>query len=71
MKNTFFKLLAGFVIGATAVGGYAIAIPSNVPVVKARSSNAARRRNGNYFDRRASKLAFWRKWKNTFRCIAS
>ena len=39
MKNTFFKVLAGFVIGATAVGGYAIAIPSNVPVVKACIDN--------------------------------
>ena len=39
MKTTFFKVLAGFVIGATAVGGYAIAIPNNVPVVKACIDN--------------------------------
>ena len=39
MKNTFFKVLTGFVIGATAVGGYAIAIPNNVPVVKACIDN--------------------------------
>jgi putative serine protease PepD len=35
MKSTLFKVLTGFIIGATAVGGYAIAVPSNVPVVKA------------------------------------
>ena len=39
MRNTFFKVLTGFVIGATAVGGYAIAIPNNVPVVKACIDN--------------------------------
>ena len=39
MKTTFFKVLTGFVIGATAVGGYAIAIPNNVPVVKACIDN--------------------------------
>jgi len=39
MKNTFFKLLTGFVIGATVVGGYAIATPNSVPVVKACVDN--------------------------------
>jgi putative serine protease PepD len=39
MRSTLFKVLAGFVIGATAVGGYAIAVPSNVPVVKACVDN--------------------------------
>jgi putative serine protease PepD len=39
MKNTFFKVLTGFVIGATVVGGYAIATPNNVPVVKACVDN--------------------------------
>ena len=39
MKSTLFKVLVGFVIGATVVGGYAIAGPSNVPVVKACVDN--------------------------------
>ena len=39
MKSTLFKVLTGFIIGATAVGGYAIAVPSNVPVVKACVDN--------------------------------
>ena len=39
MKSTSFKLLIGFIIGAVTVGGYAIAIPNNVPVVKACIDN--------------------------------
>ena len=39
MKSTAVKLLVGFVIGAVTVGGYAIAIPNNVPVVKACIDN--------------------------------
>jgi len=39
MKSTLLKVLTGFIIGATAVGGYAIAVPSNVPVVKACVDN--------------------------------
>ena len=39
MKSTVLKVLTGFIIGASAVGGYAIAIPSNVPVVKACVDN--------------------------------
>ena len=39
MRSTLLKVLVGFIIGATAVGGYAIAVPSNVPVVKACVDN--------------------------------
>ena len=39
MRSTLLKVLTGFIIGATAVGGYAIAVPSNVPVVKACVDN--------------------------------
>jgi len=39
MKSTLLKVLTGFIIGATAVGGYAIAVPSSVPVVKACVDN--------------------------------
>ena len=39
MKSTIFKLLTGFVIGATAVGGYAVATTTSVPVVKACVDN--------------------------------
>ena len=39
MKSTILKLLTGFVIGATAVGGYAVATTTSVPVVKACVDN--------------------------------
>lgn len=39
MKSTVLKLLAGFVIGATAVGGFAVATTTSVPVVKACVDN--------------------------------
>ena len=39
MKSTILKLLAGFVIGATAVGGFAVATTTSVPVVKACVDN--------------------------------
>lgn len=39
MKNTILKLFAGFVIGATAVGGFAVANTTSVPVVKACVDN--------------------------------
>jgi putative serine protease PepD len=39
MKGTILKLLTGFVIGATAVGGYAVATTTSVPVVKACVDN--------------------------------
>ncbi len=39
MKSSTMKLLIGFIIGAITVGGYAIAIPNNVPVVKACIDN--------------------------------
>jgi len=39
MKSSAMKLLIGFIIGAITVGGYAIAIPNNVPVVKACIDN--------------------------------
>jgi putative serine protease PepD len=39
MKNGAAKVLIGFVIGAVSVGGYAIATPNNVPVVKACIDN--------------------------------
>jgi putative serine protease PepD len=35
MKSTALKLLTGFILGATVVGGFAIANPFNTPVVKA------------------------------------
>ena len=39
MKNGATKVLIGFIIGAVSVGGYAIATPNNVPVVKACIDN--------------------------------
>jgi len=39
MKSTILKLLTGFVIGATAVGGFAVATTTSVPVVKACVDN--------------------------------
>ena len=39
MKSTILKLLTGFVICATAVGGYAVATTTSVPVVKACVDN--------------------------------
>jgi putative serine protease PepD len=39
MKSTILKLLAGFVVGATAVGGFAVATTTSVPVVKACVDN--------------------------------
>ena len=39
MKSTLFKVLAGFVIGATIVGGFSIAANTNVPIVKACVDN--------------------------------
>ena len=39
MKRSVVKVLAGFVIGATTVGGYAIATTTSVPVVKACVDN--------------------------------
>ena len=39
MKNSAAKVLIGFIIGAVSVGGYAIATPNNVPVVKACIDN--------------------------------
>jgi putative serine protease PepD len=39
MKNGAAKVLIGFIIGAVSVGGYAIATPNNVPVVKACIDN--------------------------------
>ena len=39
MKNGEVKVLIGFIIGAVSVGGYAIATPNNVPVVKACIDN--------------------------------
>ena len=39
MKSTVLKLLAGFVVGATAVGGFAVATTTSVPVVKACVDN--------------------------------
>ena len=39
MKSTILKLLTGFVVGATAVGGYAVATTTSVPVVKACVDN--------------------------------
>ena len=42
MKSTFFKVLAGFVIGATVVGGFAIAANTNVSIVKACVDNKSK-----------------------------
>ena len=39
MKSTAFKILTGFILGATVVGGFAIANPFNTPVVKACVDN--------------------------------
>ena len=39
MKSGAAKVLIGFIIGAVSVGGYAIATPNNVPVVKACIDN--------------------------------
>ena len=39
MKSTAFKILTGFILGATFVGGFAIANPFNTPVVKACVDN--------------------------------
>ena len=39
MKSTILKLLAGFVVGATAVGGFAVATTTSIPVVKACVDN--------------------------------
>ena len=39
MKNGAAKVLIGFIVGAVSVGGYAIATPNNVPVVKACIDN--------------------------------
>jgi putative serine protease PepD len=39
MRSGAFKVLTGFVLGATIVGGYAIAGPTNVPIVKACVDN--------------------------------
>jgi putative serine protease PepD len=39
MKNTAFKILTGFILGATVVGGFAIANPFTTPVVKACVDN--------------------------------
>jgi len=39
MKSTAFKILTGFILGATVVGGFAIANPFNIPVVKACVDN--------------------------------
>jgi putative serine protease PepD len=39
MKSGAAKVLIGFIIGAVTVGGYAIATPNNVPVVKACIDN--------------------------------
>ena len=39
MRNSFYKVLTGFVIGVVTVGGYAVANTSNVPVVKACIDN--------------------------------
>ena len=42
MKSTILKVLIGFVIGATAVGGFAIAANTNVPIVKACVDNKSK-----------------------------
>ena len=39
MKSGAAKVLIGFIIGTVSVGGYAIATPNNVPVVKACIDN--------------------------------
>ena len=39
MKSGAVKVLIGFILGAVSVGGYAIATPNNVPVVKACIDN--------------------------------
>ena len=39
MKSTAFKILTGFILGATFVGGFAIANPFTTPVVKACVDN--------------------------------
>lgn len=39
MKSTAFKILTGFILGATLVGGFAIANPFTTPVVKACVDN--------------------------------
>jgi putative serine protease PepD len=39
MKSTAFKILTGFILGATVVGGFAIANPFTTPVVKACVDN--------------------------------
>ena len=39
MKSTAFKVLTGFILGATIVGGFAIANPFTTPVVKACVDN--------------------------------
>jgi putative serine protease PepD len=39
MKSTAFKVLIGFILGATVVGGFAIANPFTTPVVKACVDN--------------------------------
>ena len=39
MKRSFYKYLAGFVIGVVSVGGYAVANTNNVPIVKACIDN--------------------------------
>ena len=39
MQNGFSKVVAGFLIGAVSVGGFAVANNNNVPVVKACIDN--------------------------------
>jgi putative serine protease PepD len=39
MKSTAFKILTGFILGTTVVGGFAIANPFTTPVVKACVDN--------------------------------
>lgn len=39
MKSTAFKILTGFILGATVVGGFAIANPFSTPIVKACVDN--------------------------------
>ena len=42
MKSTLFKVLTGFIIGATVVGGFAIAANTNVSIVKACVDNKSK-----------------------------
>lgn len=39
MKSSFSKVVAGFILGALLVGGYAVAGPNSVPIVKACIDN--------------------------------